>query len=142
LELQSYSKNVITVPTFFSKFRLCSQILPWNFQNFKSAFQSCFLQLMSFPKRYFASKSIKKWLSYHQKNPRLHLACKFMFQGLDQSENIPKIIQKKTRYNLILQMRHGKYYMARFTAPVNTPLSLTILPSHRNASIYYFCPNN
>ncbi len=37
-------------------------------ENFKSKFQSCNLQLITFPKRYFASK----WLRYHQKKVEKH----------------------------------------------------------------------
>ncbi len=35
-------------------------------------FQTWNLQLMTFPKRYFALKSINKWLKYHQKNVEKH----------------------------------------------------------------------
>jgi hypothetical protein len=54
--------------SFFFWFRLRSQSLIWNFLNFTSKFQSCNLQLITFPKCYFASNSINKSLRYHQKN--------------------------------------------------------------------------
>ncbi len=37
-----------------------------------SKFQSCNLQLIMFPKRYFASKSANKWLRFHQKKVEKH----------------------------------------------------------------------
>ncbi len=57
-------ENVATDLTFFSKFRLWRPIFSRKFWNFKSKFQSCNLQLITFPKRYFASKSNNKWLRY------------------------------------------------------------------------------
>jgi hypothetical protein len=70
--LNVIQENVVTDPTFFSKFRLRNQTLGWNFWNFTSKFQSCNLQLITFPKRYFASKSTNKWLRYHQKKVEKH----------------------------------------------------------------------
>ncbi len=68
MELQSYSRKCVSGLTFFSKFRLRSPTFPWNFWNFTSEFQACNLQLITFPKWYFASKSTNKWLRYNQKN--------------------------------------------------------------------------
>ncbi len=61
-----------TDPTFFTKFRLRGPTLQRNFQKFKSKFQSCNLQLITFPKLYFSSKSANKCLRYHQKNTEKH----------------------------------------------------------------------
>ncbi len=58
LKLQSYSrKSIFTLP-IFSKFQLWSQIWQWSSTNFVPKFKSCNLQLITFPKRYLASKSI------------------------------------------------------------------------------------
>ncbi len=59
LLLKSYSRKCDN-STFFSKFWLWSQTLQRNSQNFKSQLQSCNPQLITFLKRYFASKSINK----------------------------------------------------------------------------------
>ncbi len=57
LKLQSYSRNSILALPIFSKFQLWSQIWQWNSINFVPKFKSYNLQLITFPKRYLASKS-------------------------------------------------------------------------------------
>jgi hypothetical protein len=53
-------------PSIFSKFQLWSQIWQWNSINFVFKFQSYNLQLITFLKRYLASKSIHWNWRYHQ----------------------------------------------------------------------------
>ncbi len=66
LKLQSYSrKSVLSLP-IFSKFQLWSQISQWNSKNFVLKFKSYNLQLITFPKRCLASKSIHRNWSYIQ----------------------------------------------------------------------------
>jgi hypothetical protein len=66
LNFRVIQENVLTDTTFVSKFRLQRPTLTENFANFKSKFQSCNLQLITFLKRYRASKSTNKWLRYRQ----------------------------------------------------------------------------
>ncbi len=73
LNFRVIQENVVTDPTFFSKFRLRGPTLTQNFANFKSKFQSCNLQLITFLKRYLASKSTNKWLRYRQKKDESRL---------------------------------------------------------------------
>ncbi len=52
----------------FIKFPLRSPTFVRNFWNFRSKFRSYNLQLITFPKRYFASKLTNKLPRYHQEN--------------------------------------------------------------------------
>jgi hypothetical protein len=58
LKLQSYSRKSILGPTIFSKFQLWCQIWQWSSINFVFKFKSYNLKLITFTKRYLASKSI------------------------------------------------------------------------------------
>jgi hypothetical protein len=80
LNFRVTQENVVTDPTFFSKFRLWGPTLTQNFANFKSKFQSCNLQLITFLKRYLASKSTNKWLRYRQNKDESRL---FLVQNHD-----------------------------------------------------------
>ncbi len=60
LKLQSYSRNFILTLPIFNKFQLWSQIWQWDSKNFVMKFKSYNLQLIKFPKRFLASKSIHK----------------------------------------------------------------------------------
>ncbi len=56
------------VSLIFIKFPLRSPTFVRNFWNFRSKFRSYNLQLITFPKRYFASKLTNKLPRYHQEN--------------------------------------------------------------------------
>ncbi len=72
LKLQSYSRKPILGPSIFCKFQLWSQIWRWSSINFVFKFKSYNLQLITFPKRYLASKSIHwfwRYLQFYVKKP-------------------------------------------------------------------------
>jgi hypothetical protein len=71
LKLQSYSvKSIFTLP-IFSKFQLWSQIWQWSSTNFVLKFKSYNLQLITFPKRYLASKSVHwNWRNHQLKTEK------------------------------------------------------------------------
>jgi hypothetical protein len=54
------------IPLFPANFDFRAQLSHENFKISKSKFQLCNLQLITFPKRYFASKSANKLLRYHE----------------------------------------------------------------------------
>ncbi len=72
LNFRVIQENVVKGLTFSSKFRLRGPTLTQKFANFKSKFQPYDLQLITFLKRFLASKSTNKWLSYHQKKIEKH----------------------------------------------------------------------
>ncbi len=63
-------ENVMKGPTFSTNFDFGAQLCYEIFKISNPIFSRVFYKLMTFPKCYFASKSVKKWLSYRQKNPR------------------------------------------------------------------------
>jgi hypothetical protein len=80
-----------------------------NFRNFGSEFQSCNLQLITFPKRYFASKSINKWLRYRQKkvekvclSPKSSIKISWFKFRAPKSKFAEKFLKFKVFYSLYL----------------------------------------
>jgi hypothetical protein len=64
---------LFSIGTFSTNFDFGAKLWHQIFLNFKSKFQPCNLQLITFLKRYFASKSTKNWLRYREKKIEKHV---------------------------------------------------------------------
>ncbi len=101
--LKVIQENVVTDPTFFSKFRLRGPTLTRNFANFLSKFQSCNLQLITFQKRYLDAKyRFRKVISCKKHDWNFYLKfAKFRVKVGPRSRNLLKKVGSVTTFSWI-----------------------------------------